>query len=267
MLLEESSARAARNDTLTQRAPERALLQIAELYAQPWFVGQAVTLDAQRAFMRASQLGARGTFTGFFSLVRALFSSSIQDVSATLTRTSTGSYITSASLSADWGRDRLIEIKKSVGAPGLFTSINSLIQSNELRIFLSPSRSSKHDAHPPFVLTPISESVTVRLLPFRLKEPNPLDGERSDLKRPAEIILEIEESALINPPAGYYRTNGNGRTLDPQGLHYVAAAASGSNAGPFPLYYDVEGSELSRYVERALDLFCAAGVTLKTRRF
>ena len=208
MLLKNSRAREARGDTLIKDAPERALLKLADLYSLPWFKGAQVDLQDQRALMRAALYGARGTFTGFYSIVRALLSSQITTIQGTLTRTNTGSYITSPEISSEWGDDRIIEVKTPDSLRS-FSSLFSVTQSSELRVYVSQSKSFKHNFAPrSLVLSPVSESVTLSLLPFRLLEPNPANSKKDRLHRPCEILLEISDTALSNIQAGYYRTLG-----------------------------------------------------------
>ena len=265
-----SRLREARQDTQIQLAPEDSLLSLSRMYSLPWLKSENVTLEAQRAFLQAVFYGARGTYSGVFSAVRALFSyAEIELTNINYSSNVLGSTLSGNGLDESWGPDRFIEITHEDGSQKIYRSVSWDGVNNQ--IILSTVEPMSHTAAKRFFLPITSqETITARLLPFRLLEIHPRSSGQSDIERPCEIILEIDQTALVEVPPSYYRDNGNARTTDPQGLQVMDlfdtnSPDSGTPNGPFPLYYDADDA-VSEYLRLLLDQLVAAGIKFTARR-
>ena len=258
MLSSEHRAREARRDTQIHRAPERSLKALSRLYNLPWVAGENIPLVSQRAFIHSTLYSARGTYTAFFNSVKALFSYANTRENATLTVLSAGItalYLEGASLNETWAGDRFIELTQ--GEKRFIFRSTHYIQTG--RLYLSAFRVSSHTSDLEALEGLTSGAVSVSLLPFRIEE------------RPCEVILEIDEQALVDLPAHYLRENGDARVNDPQGGHLMdlfdpSTPASGDTQdGPFPLYFADENA-ISEFIKSLFDRLLSAGVNLTARR-
>jgi len=270
MLFEESRAREARRDTQVNLAPEHSLKGLSRLYGLPWVTGENIPLESQRRFMQATLYGARGTYIGLFSSVRALFSYAETTENAVLTLLSgglSGLYIEGLGVGEAWGRDRFVELNQG-DARCIFRSTHRTAGG---RVYLSPFRTYSHTGDLEAFEKFTDGSLKATLLPFRIEEPQPQRIRGARVERPCEVILEIDEEALVNIPPSYYREEGDARTSDPQGLHLMSLItpsipdSGNTQTGPFPLYYPDE-SAVSDFLKSLFDNLLAAGVRLSARR-
>lgn len=270
MLSSESRAREARRDTQVHLAPEQSLKVLSRLYGLPWVTGENIPLESQRSFIHSTLYSARGTYTALFSSVRALFSYAEIQEELTLTRVILGApalFLEGPALSDSWAGDRFIELKQGESR----CIFRSTFRTNTGRVYLSPFNVSSHTGHFEALSKYTNGTVTATLLPFRLEEPQPSALTGAPVERPCEVILELDEEALVDIPPSYYREDGDARTSDPQGLHLMslndpALPQSGdTQSGPFPLYYPSE-SAVSEFLRALFDNLLAAGVRLTARR-
>ena len=284
MLSSESRAREARRDTQVHLAPEQALKGLSRLYGLPWVTGENIPLESQRLFMRATLYSARGTYTGLFSSVRALFSYAETTESATLTfykGLNDFMYIEGPAIDERWATDRFIELKQGEKR-SIFRSTHREASG---RVYLSPFTVSSHTGFfeafnqydktvaetNPLFKRYISEGIEATILPFRIEEPQPQQITGARRERPCEAILEIDEEALVEIPPHYLRESGDARADDPQGGHLMdifdplIPDSGDTQRGPFPLYYPDE-SAVSEFLRSLFDHLLAAGVRLTARR-
>ena len=270
MLSKKSRAREARQDTQVHLATEQSLKSLSRLYGLPWVTGENIPLESQRAFIHSTLYSARGTYTALFSSVRALFSYAETTENLTLTILSTGAtalYIEGAPLSETWAGDRFIELKQ--GDTRLI--FRSTHRTSAGRVYLSPFKVSSHTDHLEASLSLSNGAVEATLLPFRIEEPQPSRVTGAPVERPCEVILELDEDALVDIPPHYLRVGGNVRTSDPQGGHIMdlndpsIPDSGNTQTGPFPLYYPDE-SAVSEFLRALFDNLLAAGVRLTARR-
>jgi len=265
----ESRLDEARKDCLISQAPSSRLVELSRLNGLEWIISERITDEAQRAFLRATLYGARSTYSGFFSSVRALFSYAEVSLPLTLTKQLNTAFITGQGLTDSWGLDRFIFIESPVDGLELTRSTHSETVNNQLRIYLSPVSTSSHREKRLFLVGSQTENITASLLPFRILEPQPSQRGISQIERPCEVILELFDLALSDVPPSYYRENGDPRTLDPQGLQMMSLNSStpfaNRQSGPFPLYYDA-GERLSEHTHKLLDKLLPSGIKLTAKR-
>lgn len=263
MLHNESSLRLARNDTLIDKAPEDSLRTLSNMYSLRWIDSSRITLNAQRAFLKSTVYGARGTYTGFFSSVRSFFSyAEIEVNNVTFSQDDISLTIESTAFNSSWSKDRFIEVIRANGEKELHRSFS--FSGNT--IFLSISRTASHLGY--VEGGSIIEIVSVKLLPFRLSEPQPAIRKGTFLEKPCTVVLELSDDATLPLPPSYYRENGEVRTTDPQGLQIRSLnepSNPNSNYDPFPLYYPGEG-EISEYIRTKFSDLLNAGIYLEFYR-
>jgi hypothetical protein len=263
MLHSESSLRLARNDTLLDKAPEESLRTLSNMYALRWIDSSRITLEAQRAFLKSTVYGARGTYSGFFSSVRSFFSyAEIEVNNVTFSQDDVSLSIESTEFDVSWSKDRFIEITRASGKKELHRSF--ALSGNTISLSLNRTASHLGDIEGGNTI----ETVSVTLLPFRLTEPQPAFRKNTFLEKPCTVILELSEDATIPLPVSYYRENGDARTTDPQGLHIRSLSEPSypnTSYDPYPLYYYGEG-EISEYIRTKFSDLLNAGVHLEFYR-
>lgn len=263
MLHSESSLRLARNDTLLDKAPEDSLRTLSNMYSLRWIDSSRITFDAQRAFLKSTVYGARGTYTGFFSSVRSFFSyAEIEVNGVTFSQDDISLTIESTEFDLSWSKDRFIEVTRANGKKELHRSF--AFSGNTISLSLNRTASHLGDVEGGST----TETVSVKLLPFRLTEPQPALRRGTFLEKPCTVILELSDDATVPLPMSYYRENGDARTTDPQGLQIRSLSEPSypsTSYDPFPLYYPGEG-EISEYIRTKFSDLLNAGIYLEFYR-
>jgi hypothetical protein len=238
MLTAKNRITEAREDTLVNKAENESLESLSLLYSLPWV--REISFLRQQDFLKTVLYSVRGTFTGFFSAVRSFYyDREIAKSGAVLAGggLTTLPRITHADITAGY-HERFIEFND-----GSTKRIYYIMHAVTGHVYLCPVR-SKYTSKPP---TTGFISGSFRLLPWIMHERqhakrNLILG--SNLKRPCEVILELD-SDLYDNPYSYLRENGNVRTNDPYGAHLLSlfdndpATPSNGNqtTGPYPLYF------------------------------
>jgi len=261
LLLEKTRIYQSRDDTILSIAPEESLRSLSSLYSLKWFDSENIPASSQRAFLRQTVYGARGTYTGFFASIRSFFKhSEIILENVTLNQDDLSLSITHTDFDLSWAQDRFIEVERASGALEVHRGI--LFSNNT--IFLSQHRVASHTGDNEGGQS--AEIVRCTLLPFRLLEPQPnAKHANASLAKQCTVILEVSSRAVLEVPPSYYRENGDARSSDPQGLQMRSLTEPdyGANtAEPYPLYYPSDTST-SEYVRILFNSLLASGIFLE----
>jgi len=262
MLRDQSHLREARSDTLIHRSPKDYLETLATLYGLPLKATEEPH-SSQSAFIHQAVYSVRGSYTSLISQLSALFSEHIVKIQGATLTPSTSPYLTSSSITAAWGEERLIRVS---GA--LYHSTH--YDSNTSRLYLSPAKSLAISGAP---TQGLAQTLDLELLPFTIREPQPAQIKairgRVQEAQCTVIIDMITPQTQLSPPT-YFRENGDLRTSDPFGGHILDLFSSNEahrignqNTGPYPFYFTA--SDFGPSIKSLFSDLLASGVELRMR--
>lgn len=258
----------ARDDILISEASSDSLELLSLLYGVPWL--RELSESAQRKLLRTVVYSVRGTYTAFFSAIRAFYyDREIVKSNAVLVGgdLSTLPRITHADITSGYS-ERLVEFVTST-----YSNIYYITHATAGQAYLCPVKSSQ-TTQPPALNT--LTTGTLRVLAFTMHERQPSANfpMSTNLKKPCEVIIEVD-SEVYEIPSTYLRENGNARTNDPFGGHLLSlfdndpTTPSNGNqtTGAYPLYFAGDG--VNNATRSLFDHLLASGIklTMKAKKY
>ena len=268
MLTSTNSLSEARNDTLISEVENDQLELLSLFYGVPWL--RELSQQAQRKLLRTIVYSARGTYTAFFSAIRAFYyDREIVKSNAVLVGgdLSTLPRITHADITSGYS-ERLVEFVTSTSS-----NIYYITHATTGQAYLCPVQSAQ-TTKPPALNT--FTTGTLRVLVFTMHERQPTANlfKSLTLKKPCEVIIEVD-SEVYEIPSAYLRENGNARTNDPFGGHLLSLfdndpltpSNGNQTTGAYPLYFAGDG--VNNTTRSLFDHLLASGIklTMKAKKY
>ncbi len=262
MLRDQSHVREARSDTLIHRSPRDYIETLATLYGLP-LQATETPYASQSAFIHQALYSVRGSYTSLITQLAALFQEHITTASGATLTPAPAPYLTSSSITAAWGEERLIRVSDALYHSTHYDSSTS-------RLYLSPAQSLAISGAP---TSGSAQTLDLELLPFTIREPQPsqIKAQRGRTQEAQCVVIidMITPDAMITPPS-YWRENADARTNDPLGAHILDLFSSteserngNQDTGPYPLYFT--GQDYGPSIRSLFSDLLASGVELRMR--